>query len=52
MIIEQIPVLRVADALPTNGEIFQIILEKIEPFDYMASMQKNMSDINSDIFPI
>ena len=49
MIIEQTPVLRDMDALSTDGEIFRIILEKIEPFDYMASMQKNMSDINSDI---
>ena len=49
MFIEQTPVLRVAEALSTDGEIFQIILEKIEPFNYMASMQKNMSDINSDI---
>ena len=49
MIKKQTPVMREAEALPTHVDLFRFILEKIGPFDYQASMQQNMSDINFQI---
>ncbi len=49
MIMQKAAALREGIALPTNSDVLETISVKVKPFDYPASMQKNMSDINLNI---